>query len=100
MSETPEFWLFVMANLFVLGPGLVLAALSLAAYRRRGRRELGIAAIGFVCITLGGVGEAVYQLVFRGTFDLAGTELLWLHTVQSLLLGTGLLVLFESLRRY
>jgi hypothetical protein len=96
MADPPEFWVFVAANVFVLLVGTSLTALSTAAYRRTGRATLGYAALGFGLVTVGGVGESVYELGIRGTYEIGGRELLLLHSVQSILIGVGLATLFYS----
>lgn len=96
MADPPEFWVFVAANLFVFLVGASLTALSAAAYRRAGRPALSYAALGFGLVTVGGVGESVYELGIRGTYALTARELLLLHSVQSVLIGIGLATLFYS----
>ena len=98
--ETPELWLFVLANAFVLFVGAELTLLSYRAYRRNGNRALRYAVAGFVAITLGSVGDLVYELGVRGTYELGGRELLLLHSAQSILVGAGLGVLFLAVTRY
>jgi hypothetical protein len=99
-SEPIELWVFVLANAFVLLVGTQLAVLSYRAYRRNGNSALRYAAGGFVMITVGTVGDLVYELGIRGTYELGGRELLLLHTVQSALVGAGLAVLFLAVTRY
>lgn len=91
---------FVLANLFVLALGVALVAVSYAAYRRRNRPELRLAAVGFALITLGATLEAIYQLGIRGTYYITGVELLGLQMTESLLITGGLLALVYSLLRY
>lgn len=100
MPEPPEFWAFVVTNVFVLLFGGSLLALSVGAYRRSGRSSLRFAAAGFGLITVGSVLDAVYEFGIRGGYDLGGRELLALHTVQTVFVGAGLAVLFLALRRY
>jgi len=100
VAEAAAFWLFVVANLGVLALGSLLAALSLAAHRRSGRPELRLAGVGFALVAVGSVLDAVYELGVRGSFWLTGRELVLLHTVQTLVVGAGLAVVFLALRRY
>lgn len=101
MSESPEFWLFVVSNLIVLLFGGVLTALSVAAMRRAPeKRALRGAAVGFGAITLGTVVEGVYELGIRDSYYIGGRELLVLHSVEGFLIAGGLAALFLSLREY
>lgn len=101
MAEPPEFWTFVLSNAVVGVLGVVLSGLSLLAYRRDPtNRSFVLAAAGFGAITLGSLVEAIYQLGIRGSYWLGGRELLALQTVEGLLIGTGLAVLFYAIRRY
>lgn len=101
MAEPPEFWAFVLSNVVVGILGLVLAGLSALAYRRdRSGRSFAYAAVGFGAITVGVLFEAIYEIGFRGSYELGGRELLALHTVEGVLVGLGLAVLFYSVRQY
>lgn len=104
MAEPPEFWVFIAANLLVLGVGAGMASLSVRAYRRTGKPSLRYASVGFALITVGAVSDAVYDLGIRATrftrlYDISGRELLLLYAAQAVLLGLGLAALFYSLRR-
>ena len=99
MAEPLEFYAFVATNLAVLALGGLLTALSVAAYRRSGTPSLRAAAGGFGLIAIGTVFDAVYELGIRGSYELGGRELLLLHTVQTLVVGLGLAVLFLAIRR-
>jgi hypothetical protein len=100
MSDPPEFFLFILANLFVLSIGTALTALSLATYRRHGNPTHRVGAVAFGAITLGGVADAIYELGVRGSYEITGRELLALHSVESILIGAGLASLFYALRYY
>lgn len=81
--------------------GGVLSGLSLLAYRRDpGTRSFALAAGGFGAVTVGVLVEAIYEIGVRGSYELGGRELLGLHTVEGLLVGLGLAVLFYSIQRY
>ncbi|MFB6172416.1 MAG: hypothetical protein ABEJ23_07765 [Haloarculaceae archaeon] len=100
MSEPPELWAFLFSNLVVLVFGGGMTALSVLAYRRSSTRSFRSAAVGFGLITAGALGDAAYQLVLRGSYELAGRELLALQTVQGILVALGLAVLFYSLANH
>lgn len=101
MAEPPEFWVFALANLIVLGFGSVLTVLSYVAYRSRpAASSFRTAALGFGAITLGGVVEPAYQLGIRGDYHLSGRELLAMQAIEGLLIALGLGLLFYSIRGY
>lgn len=101
MAEPPELWLFVASNLLVLVIGGALTALSLAAVRRSPSNPgLRTAVLGFGALTLGSLVEAIYEFGIRGSYHLGGRELLALHSVEGLLVATGLAALFYSLQQY
>lgn len=100
MTQPLEFWAFVFSNLLLLLSGGALTALSYRAYQRTARSGLRTAVAGFGIITLGTLVEAIYELGIRGTYELAGRELLALHTVESIVIVTGLVALFYSVVRY
>lgn len=98
MAEPPELWLFAVTTLFVLVPGSLLTGLSLGAFRRRGLPQYRLATLGFLGVTLGTVGDALYQFLLKGSYALTGRELLLLQSVESALVGLGLVAMFLSLR--
>jgi hypothetical protein len=98
-DEPPEFYAFLLSNLLTLALGGAIAGLSYRAYRRAGEGTFRTAAVGFGLITLGSVGEGVYELGIRG-YDLSGRELLALHTVEGPVIAVGLATLFYSLTQY
>lgn len=101
MAEPPEFWLFIASNLLVLMFGGILTALSLAALRRSPENPAFRGAVfGFGAITLGTVLEGVYELGIRNSYYIGGRELLVLHSIEGILIATGLAALFYSLRQY
>jgi len=100
MAEPPEFWAFLVANSVLFVAGGVLTGLSYRAYYRVGRSGLGLAAGGFALVTVGGLLELAYQLGLRQDYHLGGRESLALQTVESLVIATGLGVLFFALSRY
>jgi predicted cobalt transporter CbtA len=99
-STHPEFWTFVVANVFVLAIGIVLTVLCVQADRQSGNRPFRYATVGFLLITLSGVGDASYELGIRAGYDLSARQLLLLHTAESVLIGLGLAALFYSIKHY
>ena len=101
MAEPPEFWAFVLSNVVVGVLGVILAGLSLLAYRRDPtNRSFALAATGFGAITIGSLVEAIYELGIRRSYELGGREMLALHSVEGLLIAIGLAALFYSIGRY
>lgn len=101
MSEPPELWAFVLANVGLFAASSVLTTLSYVAYRQSGgRSSYLLATIGFGVITLGGLVEPVYQLVVRGDPYLDSTELLWLQTGEGILIAAGLGLLFYAITQH
>lgn len=97
MAEPPELWTFLTFNLLVLLFGGILAAFSYVTYRRTGSNHFGHAALGFGLITLGGLTELLYQIGWKGSYLLGGRELLAVQSVEALLMGLGLGLLFYSI---
>lgn len=98
MAEPPELWTFLLANLFVFGFGATLTTLSYYAYRTNGRRtSYRISTIGFGVLTLGGIVEPLYQLGYRGDYQISGRELLALQTMEGAFVAIGLGLLFYSI---
>lgn len=101
MAEPPEFWTFAIANLVTFGLGFILTGLSYYAYRANGQhRSFRSATIGFGLLTLGMAVEPAYQVGIRGDYNLGGRELLALQTIEGVLLGVGLGMLFYSIYRH
>lgn len=100
MAEPPELWAFVVANSALVVAGGMLTGLSVRAYIRAGRRPFLLAALGFGTITFGGLVSVVYQIGLRGDYHLGGRELLALQTIETLLITTGLAIIFWSLTQY
>lgn len=101
MAEPPEFWMFAIANLITFGLGFSLTGLSYYAYRaNRHSRSFRSATVGFGLLTLGMAVEPVYQMGIRGDYNLGGRELLALQTIEGVLLGVGLGMLFYSIYRH
>jgi TRAP-type C4-dicarboxylate transport system permease small subunit len=97
MAEPPELWTFLLFNLLVLLFGGILAVFSYVTYRRKGGTHFGYATIGFSFITLGGLTELLYQIGWKGSYSLSGRELLMVQSVEGLLIGLGLGLLFYSI---
>lgn len=101
MTEPPEVWAFVLANIGLFIVSSVLAVLSYVAYRQsHGQRSYLISTVGFVFVVLGGLVEPVYQFAVRGDSNLNGTELLWLQTGEGILIAIGLGLLFYAITHH
>lgn len=101
MAEPPELWTFAIANLVAFVLGLLMTGLSLIAYRSSDRSpSFRNATIGFGLLTLGMVVEPSYQLGWKNDYNITGRELLGLQTIEAVLLGLGLGVLFYSIYRH
>lgn len=101
MSDSLEFWVFILANTgVVLGAGL-LAALSYLAYRRGNvQPSYRYATIGFGLIALGGFVDPAYLVMFAVEFHLSLTEHLFISVSEDLLLASGLGLLFYAITQY
>lgn len=98
MSNPPEFWAFAIANIVSAGFGIILTVLSFIAYRQTGRVDsFRNATIGFGLITIGLLVEPSYQIGWKADYNLLGTELLALQTVEAVIFGLGLGMLFYSI---
>lgn len=98
MTDPPELWTFLLANVFVFAFGATLTTLSYYAYRRNGRSpSFRLSTIGFGVLTLGGVAEPIYQFGIRGDYQISGRELLALQTIEGAFLAVGLGLLFYSI---
>lgn len=100
MAEPPEFWAFILSNVLVLLMGGVLMGLSYRAFSRSGNGSFRAASLGFGVVTIGALIEMIYELGIRGSYELSGRELLALHTVEGVLIATGMAILFYSVARY
>ncbi|MFB6310977.1 MAG: hypothetical protein ABEH64_07320 [Salinirussus sp.] len=98
MSNPPELWAFIIANIIGAGLAFLMTLLSFLAYRATNRSQsFRSATIGFGLLTLGTMVEPMYQLILRGDYNLSGRELLGLQSVEAVLLGLGFGVLFYSI---
>lgn len=98
MTEPPELWTFLLANLFVFGFGATLTTLSYYAYRVNDRQSsFRLSTIGFGVLTIGGVVEPLYQLGYKGDYQISGRELLALQTMEGVFVAIGLGLLFYSI---
>lgn len=101
MAEPPEVWSFILANLFVFAFGTGLTAFSYLAYRRNEGAHFRNAAVGFAMVTVGGGAvEPLYQTGLKGSYDLGGRELLAMQSLEAVLIGAGLAMLFYSVYSY
>lgn len=99
MAEPPEFWMFLASNVLLLVAGGALTLLSYLAYRRTADRSLLGGVVGFAIVTIGSLIEVVYELGIRGSYNLNGTELLILHSVEGVVIAGGLFLIFFSVTR-
>jgi hypothetical protein len=98
MSNPPELWTFIIANVIGSALALLMTLLSFLAFRATDRSQsFRSATIGFGLLTLGTMVEPMYQLIWRGDYNLSGRELLGLQSVEAMLLGLGFGVLFYSI---
>ncbi|MFB6165457.1 MAG: hypothetical protein ABEJ31_09895 [Haloarculaceae archaeon] len=97
MVSEPVYWLYVLANLFVLVVGGVLTYLSFAAYRRSANGRLRFATGGFGVVAAGGLLELGYEFLGDRIREVDAETIVALHAVDSLLIGVGLSLLFLSL---
>lgn len=98
MSEKPELWAFVLANVGLLVVSGLLTALSYLAYRQRnGQRTYFIATTGFGFVVLGGLVEPLYQLRTGLDFTISSTEFMLLESLETVLIAMGLGLLFYTI---
>lgn len=101
MTEYPELWAFIFANIGLFVISSVLIGVSYVAYRQSdGQTSYLIATLGFGAVSLGGIVEPVYQLIVRGDPNITGTELLWLQTGEGILIAGGLGLLFYAITHH
>lgn len=97
-----EFWSFVATNVLTLFLGSALTVIAFIAYRREGLTAFLLVTVGFGLITLGTVVEILYEFSVKGIhitgLTAFGRELLFLRTVEGLLIATGLVVLIYSFK--
>jgi len=98
MSSRPTLWMLVLSNFFVLVTGGTLTYLSFQARRRVGKSNLNYTTLGFGLVTLSTVAEVIYAPAIIGVYDLAGSSILLLYTIESLLIGLGLASVYYSVR--
>lgn len=96
----PELTAYLLSNALVLVLGSALVVVSATASRRANERTFATAAVGFACITLGSVVEAIFEVGVWRRFALTPRELLVIHAVEGVLVALGLATLFYSLWRY
>jgi hypothetical protein len=98
MSSLPTLWMLVLSNILVFAVGGVLTYLSFQARRRVGKSNLNYTTLGFGLITLSTVAEVIYAPAIIGIYDISGSSLLLLYTIESLLIGLGLGSIYFSVR--
>lgn len=90
--------MLVLSNLFVFLIGGALTYLSLQARRRVGKSNLNYTTLGFALVTASTVAEVIYAPAIAGIYDVSGTTLIILYTIESLLIGLGLASIYYSVR--
>jgi hypothetical protein len=90
--------MLVLSNILVFAVGGVLTYLSFQARRRVGKSNLNYTTLGFGLITLSTVAEVIYAPAIIGIYDISGSSLLLLYTIESLLIGLGLGSIYFSVR--
>lgn len=101
MTNPPQLWAFVLANILLFLVSSVLTILSYVAYRQSNRQtSYQITTIGFAIIGLGGLVEPAYQLFVRSNSNVSSSELMWLQTGEGVLIASGLGLLFYAITRY
>ena len=94
----PTLWMLVISNLFVFAVGGALTYLSLQARRRVEKSNLNYTILGFGLVTLSTVAEVIYAPAIIGVYEISGSTLLILYTIESLLIGLGLGSIYYSVR--
>lgn len=101
MAEPPEFWTFVVVNVFVFVFGGFLTLLSFAAYRSSNwNRSFRNATVAFGFLTIGSGADLIYQMGIKGSYELSARELLILQSAEGFLTAIGFGLLFYSIYRY
>ena len=94
----PALWMLTVSNLFVLAIGGALTYLSLQARRQVGKSNLNYTVLGFGLVTLSTIAEVIYAPAIIGVYEITGSTLLILYTIESLLIGLGLGSIYYSVR--
>jgi hypothetical protein len=97
-GSPPAIWILVLSNVFVFLIGGALTYLSFQARRRVGKSNLNYTTLGFGLVTLSTVAEVVYAPAIVGIYEITGSTLLVLYTVESLLIGLGRGSIYYSVR--
>jgi len=90
--------MLVISNLFVFAVGGALTYLSLQARRRVEKSNLNYTILGFGLVTLSTIAEVIYAPAIIGVYEISGSTLLILYTIESLLIGLGLGSIYYSVR--
>ena len=94
----PTLWMLMMSNLFVFAIGGALTYLSFQARRRVGKSNLSYTVLGLGLVTLSTIAEVIYAPAIIGVYEITGSTLLVLYTIESLLIGLGLGSIYYSVR--
>lgn len=90
MTEKPLMFM-TLSRIVVLALGLAITAYGFRAYRRDRSEYLRKAAIGFGIVTVGVFLEGVL-------YHVADFDLIAVHTIESMVVSIGFLVILASLR--
>ena len=90
--------MLVISNLFVFAVGGALTYLSFQARRRVEKSNLNYTILGFGLVTLSTIAEVIYAPAIIGVYEISGSTLLILYTIESLLIGLGLGSIYYSVR--
>ena len=94
----PTLWMLVVSNLFVFAVGGALTYLSFQARRRVEKSNLNYTILGFGLVTLSTIAEVIYAPAIIGVYEISGSTLLILYTIESLLIGLGLGSIYYAVR--
>lgn len=101
MVDSAALYAYILANVGFVVIGGLLATLSYRSYcHHPGQRSYAIAALGFVCVLLGGLFETTYVFYSGSDFLFSNAEYLSLQIVEDVLLATGLGLLFYGITQH
>ena len=95
-----ETWMFVASNILVFVIGGSLTVFSYRAQRRLNNRNLRYTTLGFALVTASTIVEARYTPGLVNVDQLDDSTLLFLYTIESLLVASGLASIAYAILRY
>jgi predicted ABC-type transport system involved in lysophospholipase L1 biosynthesis ATPase subunit len=99
MTSYPHLWSLVLSNVFVFIVGGSLTVLSYRAHNRLGKASLRYVTLGFALITASTIAEVVYVPALAGGETVTDPQLLTAYTIESLLIGCGLVCIYYGLKQ-